>query len=257
MKLYLSASSNTRTVLSCAKKAVFVAGVLVLIVSLVLVGDLYCVEAQAVTQFSSVDRFVIPTQNSTIAFALNGSYASAALEGGVWVFRDISFDDPRIPYFELSSLQGSNELRISVWDCNMTVWVYVNANIVLPLSILGYYVDGPGVQSVNLGLNTTRLTDGSEWSVIVGEAFAYQEQTFLSQGQGWTLQSDNSLMVYPLLSGNVTVMYYDYGDVYLDASLPFWLRHSVLILTTGAVAAIIAVTVIIRIKTTKPTQTSP
>jgi hypothetical protein len=231
--------------LNHTKKAAYAAAISTLILLVMLSST--PIHAQTGTQihFTVADKFAIPTQNSTITFALNGTYTSATLEDDTWAFKELRFDDPRIPYFDLSGVQNVGDLRVSAQNCNLTVWIYLNVNFSLPISMLNYYVEGNGIQTVNLGLNTTLPTHASEWGVIAGD------DVFLSQGQGWTLQPDNTVTVYPPAPGNVTVMHYDFNNPEFQESLPFWLQHYVALLTVIVVAAVIAAAVVIRVRKRK------
>ncbi len=227
------------------EKVASATAIVALILVLMLSNSSVYATAEEPTQFTSATKFAIPLQNSTITFALNGTYTSATLDKDTWVFKGLRFDDPQIPYFDLSGVQSVGDLHISAQNCNLTVWIYLNLNFSLPISMLNYYVEGDGVQTVNLGLNTTSPTHPSEWGVIAGD------DLFLSQGQSWALQPDNTITVHPPNPGNVTVMHYDFNNSEFQESLPFWLQHYVALLTVAVVAAVVAVTVVIRLRKRK------
>ena len=50
------------------------------------------VHAASTTNFSLTTTFAIPENNSTIAFAYNGSYETATLVNSTWVFRQPSIN---------------------------------------------------------------------------------------------------------------------------------------------------------------------
>ena len=189
-------------------------------------------EAQTTTHFTTTDKFAIPTQNSTLTFALNGTYISAALENGTWTFRNLRFEDPKLPYFDLSGINSVGNLSFSARDCNVTIWIYLNAFYSYPVAIVSYLVEGSGIQTVNLGLETS--TDKSEWSVVDGN------NVFIAEGQGWRLLPDDSLLVTPSFAGNITVMHFNFNDPDAQKFLPFWMQHSIVLLT----GVILAVTVL-------------
>ncbi len=199
-------------------------------------------EAQTI-HFTTADKFAIPTQNSTLTFALNGTYTSAALENGTWTFRNLRFDDPKLPYFDLSGINSVGNLSFSARDCNVTIWIYLNAVYSYPVAIVSYLVEGSGTQTVNLGLETS--TDISEWSVVD------ENNAFIAEGQSWRLLPDDSLLVTPSSAGNITVMHFDFNDPDAQKLLPFWMQHSIILLTGAILAATVLVAFLLKVRKRK------
>jgi uncharacterized integral membrane protein len=241
MELYRTSHLITTLRILKTNKAIITASVIALILAIILSSFGYRAQAQATKTFTPADRFTIPTQTGAISFALNGSYTAATLEDGTWVFRDLTFDEPKIPYFDLSGIRSIGDLNISARDCNVTVWIYLNANYTYPITMISYYADG-GSQTINLGLDNVRSTDSSEWSVIVGD------NVFLAEGSGWTLLPDDSVVINPSSAGNVTVMHFDFNDPSVQQSLPFYMQHSILLLAGLVLAVTVAAAVLIRVR---------
>jgi hypothetical protein len=216
-----------------------------LIGSLMLSSTAYVTQAETPTRFTSDDKFANPAQNSTIGFALNGSYASATLQGGTWVFRNLTFDDPKLPYFDLTGLRSIGNFNISARNCNVTVWVYLNVDFTYPVALVSYYSDGAGSQTVNLGLNNTQSTHSSEWSVVT------DNNVFLAEGDVWKLLTDNTIVISPQHPGNVTVMHFDFNDPGFQQTLPWWMQHSILLFAGVVLAVTIAAAVLIRVRKNK------
>ena len=71
--------------------------------------------------------------------------------------------------------------------------------------------------------------------------------TFLSEGNGWKLQSDNTVVVRGLV-GNVTV-YHFVLDIPDESGLPFYQQHSVVLMAGAAVAVTVVAAVLVVVKT--------
>jgi hypothetical protein len=188
------------------------------------------VQAQSVTTFTPTDKFSIPELNGSISFALNGSYSTATLENQTWIFNDLV----------LNGSQNMGTLKISAQNSNITVWDYRPSTILGRSQVIRYTAQGQGVQTVNLNVNITQPTEATEWMVIVEPA------VFLSEGKGWTLQSDNTVTVSGQ-TGNVTVFHYKL-NVPDDSNLPFYQRHSVALMTITVVAVVVVAAVLITAK---------
>jgi len=243
--------SQTPNLIACEtlaklRKAVWAGIPLVMI--LILANPQFCATSQAQTQttFTTADKFGIPQYNSTISFALNGSYSAARLENGFWTFKNLNLDSQDLSFLGLNATQGLGELRISAQNSNVTIWARISVNYSFPVDLLSYYAEGAGNQTVNLGLNASR-SSSDEWSVIVSD------NVFLPLGQGWSLSPDDSVLVWGR-TGNVTVAHFGFNPEYTNLS--FFLQHYVVIFTALLLAAVIFVAVIIRIRTRKSIKTS-
>jgi hypothetical protein len=208
-----------------------------------LVNPQLCVNTlgQTQTDFTTADKFSIPQYNSTISFALNGSYSAATLENGFWTFKNLKLDLQDLSFLGLNATHGLNELRISAQNSNVTVWARISVIYSFPVDLISYYAEGKGNQTVNLGLNASR-SSSDEWSVIVSD------NVFLPLGDDWSLLPDDSVVVWGR-TGNVTVAHFGFNAEY--RSLSFLLGHYVGIFTALLLVAVIFVAVIIRIRVKK------
>jgi hypothetical protein len=194
------------------------------------------IEAQNVKRFSPQDVFEIPAVNGSISFSVNGTYTSAILENDTWVFNNLNLRGSRF----------SGNLKFSAKNCNVTIHTFHSGSILAgPVlsNILRYTVEGTGEQVMNLGLNSSIPTHVSEWSVI------NQDSTFFAEGKHWQLLPDDTIIVHDIL-GNLTVMRYNYGYHVNDD--PFYLQHSVIILTGIVLTITVTITIVIKLKTKHP-----
>ena len=203
-------------------------------------------QGQIQTDFTTADKFSIPQYNSTISFALNGSYSAAKLEDGFWTFKNLMLDFQGLSFLGLNATQGLSELRISAQNSNVTVWARISVIYSFPVDLLSYYAEGDGNQTVNLGLNASR-SSSDEWSVIVSDS------VFLPLGEDWSLLPDDSVLVWGR-TGNVTVAHFGFNAEY--RSLSFFLEHYMGIFTALLLTAVIFVAVIIKIRVRKSIKTS-
>jgi hypothetical protein len=187
-------------------------------------------QAQTRQNFTPTDRFNIPHLNGSIKFAANGSFSSATLENDTWLFNDLRFN--------ISRPQGN--LKVSAENSNITIFSYQSLNFIGRSEFLRVKVDGIGTQTVNLGLNTTRSTDPSEWSVVTPGSI------FLAEGEGWKLQPDNTVIITGL-TGNFSVVHYNLG-INEDENLPFYQKHSIAIITAIVLTSTIAAATIINFR---------
>jgi hypothetical protein len=243
--------SQTPNLIACEtltklRKAVWAGIPLVMI--LILANPQLCATSQDQTQttFTTADKFGIPQYNSTISFALNGSYSAATLENGFWTFKNLKLDSQDLSFLGLNATQSLGELRISAQNSNVTIWARISVNYSFPVDLISYYAEGAGNQTVNLGLNASRASS-DEWSIIVSD------NVFLPLEQGWSLSPDDSVLVWDR-TGNVTVAHFGFNPEYKNLS--FFLQHYVVIFTALLLAAVIFVAVIIRIRTRKSIKTS-
>ena len=200
-------------------------------------------QAKTSEMLTTQDRFLIPEKNGSISFAFNGSYSKATFDKGTWTFKDLNLEHPSTFLgFDLNSSRTIGDLRMSCENSNVTIWAYLAFYYTLPVYSLVYYTEGAGEQTVNLGLNSTEASDPTEWSVITGD------NVFLAEGQGWTLQADNTLTITGA-SGNVTVAHFEVSP--LESDLLFSMQHSVSILTAIVLGVVVLSAVIIRVRKRK------
>jgi hypothetical protein len=192
------------------------------------------VQAQTETKrvFSAADTFDTPDFNSSIRFAVNGSCTAVTLANGVWTFTNL----------RLNNSQTLNNFSISVKDANITINSLRTSNFTGRSTFIRYTATGEGTQTVDLDTDSTRRSHWSEWSIIVPRSGNY----WPPEGQNWKLQPDNTVIVWGL-TGNVSVSHYVFLGAYSDSSLPFYLQHSLAIVTAAVLATIVAATLVIQI----------
>ena len=81
------------------------------------------VHAAITTNFSLTTTFAIPENNSTIAFAYNGSYETATLVNSTWVFVNLQLTPSSLTSTGDPLLNSPNNgnLSINAQDCNITI----------------------------------------------------------------------------------------------------------------------------------------
>ena len=212
-----------------SRKTVLTGLAIVLIVALTFFPMYSNTLAQTDTTFTSNDKFSIPELNGSIRFYVNGTYSSATLQNNTWVFTDLKLAN--------SPIVGT--LKISVENSNITVYYYRTFPQFGRSTSIKFNVEGQGKQSVNLGLNTTKQTNPSDWLITIPNG------GIVVNGIGWNLLPDNTVIVNGL-RGNVTISHFNYT---MPASTgPFYVQHSIAIITVAVGVAVIAVAVVIKIK---------
>jgi hypothetical protein len=189
------------------------------------------VEAQNVTRFTPQDTFTIPDYNGMIRFAVNGTCTTAKLENLVWTFNDLTLNGSR----------PLGNLKFSAINSNVTIYSYYSTNYnSRRLGYIRFYVEGDGIQSINLGFNSSKSSNPSEWTVIAPGS------VFLAEGEKWQLLPDDTLIVKGV-TGNLTIARYNYG--FPVDNRPFYQQHSIIILTAVAVAITVTAATVIKVKT--------
>lgn len=204
------------------------AGIGVFVVALL--SALYpSVAAQEATAFTPHDRFEIPALNASIRFAYNGSYLQATLKDNSWHFRGLTLNG--------SGYRLLGDFSVSVQDSDITIFS-VSASNESSRRFVRYYAEGVGQQVFDLGVK--KSSHVSEWWVTLPGG------VFLAPGRDWQLL-DNNIIAVNGQTGNVSVMYSDFG---FDESrnLPFVVQHSVVLSTAAVLAVAVAVAALLRLK---------
>jgi hypothetical protein len=186
-------------------------------------------QAQTNITITPNETFTIPETNGSIHFAINGSCTSATLQNSTWVFTDL----------ELANYPSNGTLKFSTENSNITIYSFRTTSQFGRTTSIRYIADGPGKQYINLGLNTTKSTDPSEWLITLPKGGV------VVHGIGWNLLPDNTVVLNGL-TGNVTVSHFNYSVTI--ATGPFYVQHSIIIITAAIVAATVAVSVLIKFK---------
>jgi hypothetical protein len=204
--------------------------IIIVAIALTFMSGAINMQAQTATTITPNDTFNIPQSQGSIRFALNGSCTSASLQDNAWVFTNL----------KLGNTSFNGTLKFSTEDSNVTINYFgMRTGQFTSSVIVRYNVDAQGKQYVNLGLNTTRKTDPSEWFVNVPNGIA------VVYGIDWNLLPDNTVELNGL-KGNVTVSHYNY--IQPVATGPFYVQHSVAIITGAVAAAVVAVAVAIKFR---------
>ncbi len=176
------------------------------------------------TIFTLVDSFDYRAQNGSMMFSVNGSYGSAEFNGSAWQFTDL-----KVGSFRSANIQN---LTASVQNSDITVLYYrtVPSNTSLSSISLRYTVKGEGTQVFNFGA----LPPNGFWSAIVNG-------NFIGSGSEWKIAADGTVIVLGAHSNtNVTLIYYFPPDFLQEIyNQPFYIRHSVSIVTGSALAVTI------------------
>ena len=208
------------------------------IIIVALVFSCFCPysKAQVRQSFTPSDKFNIPQLNGTISFAFNGSCSSAKLENDTWAFNDLRFNISR----------PLGNLKVSAENSNMIIYSYQANNFSSRSVSLRCNVKGVGTQTVNFGLNVSKPTSSSEWSVTIRPAGT---TVWLAENEGWKLLPDNTVFVTGI-TGNLSIAHYNFG-VNIDENLPFYQAHSISIITGIVLSSTFAVVVVIKVKVRK------
>jgi hypothetical protein len=153
------------------------------------------------------------------------------LENDTWEFNDLRFNISR----------PLGNLKISAENSTMTVYSYQASNFSSRSVFLRCNVEGVGTQTVNLGLNVSKPTSSSEWSVTIRPAGT---TVWLAENEGWNLLPDNTVIVTGI-TGNLTIAHYNFG-VNIDGNVPFQQAHSIAIITGIVLTIIVTVAVIMK-----------
>jgi hypothetical protein len=230
----MSYCNRAETLKSEENKPVFVGLAVIIIVILTFPHVYPTVQGQIEqeTVFTPAYKFETTNYNSSIRFAVNGSCSEVSLENGVWTFTNL----------RLNNSQAFNNFSIAARDSNITIYS-VRTGDSNRSSFLRYNAQGEGNQTVNLYPGSTRQTHWSEWSVTVPRSGT----VWLPEGENWKLHG-NSVFVWGL-TGNISVVRYNFSPSYRDSNLPLHLQHSITIITAVALAAVAATALIIQIIT--------
>lgn len=202
--------------------------------------------AQAETSFTNAERFNIPSLSGEVGFASNGTYKAAVLENGTWCFIGLKLDRS----------QQIGNLSISARNSTIIITSYragtAISNTTVRYAWLRYIATGQGQQTVNLGIpaGEGRLGLHPEWSVIVNN-------NWLGEGQGWSIAPDGTVTVNNAI-GNVSVARWSFSISGVDTSnLSFYERHYVAIGTVSTALIVVAVAVLIKIRSKKSLSEMP
>jgi hypothetical protein len=187
------------------------------------------------TVFSSNDTFNAPGFNSTIRFAVNGSYTTVTLSDGNWTFTGL----------RLGYSRNTANVSIGAKDCDLTIYSVSASNFSARSVSLRYNDVGGGSQTVRF-VDIKQSTTSVEWSVIV-PGNSGSGMVWLSEGRNWDLKTSNTVVVHDV-TGNVTISRYNLGSFSnVGRNEPFNVAHSIALITLGALAAVVAVALVVKL----------
>lgn len=195
---------------------------------MILIFPLACPHAlaQTGTAFGPDSKFSVPAYNGVVNFATNGTYSTATFESNTWTFTNL----------QLNRSQLLEKLEISAKNSNVTVNSYRATNVDFPNCRISLSVQGKGQQMVNMGVG---VNGGSNVDWVVSS-----NGTFLNQG--WSV-SHNGTVTITGLTGNISIIYFDFTSQLSASNLPFYEQHSVAIVVAIAVAATVAAAVVVKV----------
>ena len=205
-----------------------------------LFSGLFIDQGQAAIVFSSTDQYTVPNQNSTIRFISNGSFSSATIEEETWTFRDLNLNNSSATFLGLETVSKPQTHKFSAKNSNVSIIAFQTFNYSAPITILSYLSEGEGTQTANLGLNVTRSTDSSEWSIIV------EDNIFLGEGQGWSLLPDNTVVISKA-AHNITIVHFNFRTASTE-NVGFLLQHYVIFFTSIVLASTIGLAIIVKFR---------
>ena len=192
-------------------------------------------KAQIETVFTQNATFDISTQGAKISFSVGGTYTSATLANGTWSFTNLK-------------LNGSyllSNFKVSARNSNITINSFISRNVTSRWARLRYVAEGLGEQTFQMGITAGEGRWGlhPEWSVIVNGVW-------LGEGDGWNITPDGTVTIKGV-TGNVSIVHYNFLDLSESEDLPFFEQHSVSI-TTATFAGFIAILgIIVRLRNRK------
>ena len=205
------------------------------IIALLLPCFSFVAHGQSETTFTPTDTFEITVNNSAISFAFNGTYEQANLENGSWSFVNLRLIN--------SQNSGKLNLKVSAKDSKVAINSYQIYNSTfagerVKGARLRYTVVGRGVQVFNMDIDPK----GGGWEVI-------SNGSYMGKNDGWHLSSDGTLTVTGA-TANVTLIYYGFPESFRESgdsfNQPILKQHSIVIITTIAVAITIILVVATR-----------
>lgn len=200
---------------------------LILLVTIVSSSVCLMGQAQTVTTFTRTDKFAIPDNNGSISFSRNGTYQTANLSNGAWIFQGL----------RTTNYVGSVNITISSNNCNITISSIGMTNFsTSPRVAVSYTIVGNGNQSFNFGSNLK----GINWFVSLN-------RNTLVPNQGWSSKSDGTIIITGTKSGdNISATYFFPVTDPTTQNQTFFQNHAVMIGTGVAVAVVCSLALIIR-----------
>ena len=216
------------------KSASLVVNAAILIIFLTLLLNSTTAEAQTNTNLTPADRFVLPSLDGEISFAVNGTYANATTTNVAWNFADLKLNGSTPIKMLIVSAESSSIVITSYRDANTTS---------RSTARLRYSVERRGQQTFNIGIpaGDGRWGLHPEWGVTVGGVW-------LGESDGWNITPDGNVTIRGAV-GNVSIVHYSLLGLGDDSSkFPFYTHHSVAIVAVASVAVTVTFAILIGVK---------
>jgi hypothetical protein len=195
---------------------------------------------QSETTFTPTDTFEITVNNSTISFAVNGTYEQANLENGSWSFVNLRLINSQNSE-KLHLKVSAKDSKVAINSCQIYNSTFAGERV--KGARLRYTGVGRGVQVFNMDIDPK----GGGWEVI-------SNGSYMGKNDGWHLSSDGTLTVTGA-TANVTLIYYGFPESFRESgdgfNQPILKQHSIVIITTIAVAITIIPVVATRTRKTE------
>ena len=200
-------------------------------------------QGQSETAFTPTDTFEIPVNNSTISFAVNGTYEQASLDNGTWSFVNLRLINSQNSE-NLNLEVSAKDSKVTIASCQIYNGTFAGERA--RGARLRYTVVGKGVQVFYWGIDPK----GGDWGVIFNGIY-------VGKNDGWYLSPDGTLTVTGA-TANVTLIYYGFPDSFREGedgfNQPILKQHSIVIVTTIAATIIIILAVATRTRKTESTK---
>ena len=171
------------------------------------------INAQSEYLLSEDDVFEIPDNNFSFHFSSNGTFESAGLINGFWVFEKL----------ELFNSRNDNKLflKVSGQDCSIIIESYYVYNRTfegenMKRAVFRYTTSVFGTQTFNLGLDPK-----------MGSFDARLNREWVGLNHGWTVSSNGTYSITKATE-NVSLLYYGYPESFAN-NQDFFGNHYVLI----------------------------
>jgi hypothetical protein len=234
--------------------------IIVFLILLLTCYPLNAVYAQTnnIQTFAPTDIFSVQNSNSSLNFAVGGSYTQLTEENGALNFYGLAlnnyvlnFSNPRIDIVSgiiigrevLNYSANNGDFSIKLKNCNVIIKNYdILANFVPRHGWLNYTVEGSGSQSFDLHYNKT-IYQPLNWTVYVNNTMA--------TSNFWSISSDSWLTIQNS-EGNVSIYYHVIDSPKEEPkNAPFdLLSVGIIVLISVTVLAIILATLFLKYKKT-------
>jgi hypothetical protein len=200
-----------------------------------IVSSIPAISIQGENLLNENDVFRIPEKNCSIHFSSEGSFNSAILKNGYWIFEKIElFNSPN---------PDKLFLKVSGQNCDILINSYFVYNRTydgekLKRAVLRYTTSGSGTQTFNLGLDPK-----------MGAFDARLNREWVGKNNGWTVDSDGTYEITKATE-NVSLLYYGYPESFSN-NQELFNNHYILFISSVFIAITVSLSIIFRKKRKK------